>query len=128
MTSYQDALTTRVNQFAELARKEYRAEFEHAVLSTTHPLSRHVLRVASRILSASNLGVVRGETTQPALILPFVQGGDGNSSKNSVNTFGSTVEWDVIVVNDRKIINALASPGKSPHPSCIPFDIEKNLN
>ncbi|KAF8808850.1 hypothetical protein BYT27DRAFT_7188331 [Phlegmacium glaucopus] len=90
-------------EFAELARKEYLAEFEDATLPTTHPLSRHVLRVASRILSASDLGVVRGESVKSALIPRK----DGDVS-NSANT---TVEWEVIVVNDRKIINALASPG-----------------
>ena len=105
-------LTTRVIQFAALARKEYRAEFQHATLPPTHPLSRHVLRVASRILSASNLGVIRGESVYPVPMLPFVQGRDGYPSNSSVNAIGPTTEWDVIVVNDRKIVNALATPGK----------------
>ena len=105
-----------VIQFAELSRKEYRAEFEHATLPTTHPLSRHVQQTVSRILSASNLGVVRGDTSDnPIPTLPFVQGKDGYPSNNSAaNTLGSTVEWDVIVVNDRRIVNALATPGKQP--------------
>ena len=92
-------------------QKKNRAEFEHATLPTTHPLSRHVRHVLSRILSASNLGVVRGDSSDnPVPILPFVQGRDGYPSKSSTNTPGSTVEWDVIVVNDRRI-NALTTPG-----------------
>ena len=106
-------ITTRVIQFTELARTEYRAEFEHATLPTTHPLSRHVLRVASRILSASNLGVVRGEFVKPSLSFPFDPAKDENLSNNNANAIGSTTEWDAIVVNDHKIINALASPGIS---------------
>ena len=99
-----------VFQCAELSRKEYRAEFEHATLPTTHPLSRHVQRVVSRILSASNLGVVRGDSSYDnhVPILPFVQERD---EYPSANTLGSTVKWDVIVVDDRRIINAFAAPG-----------------
>ena len=106
-------LTARVIQLAELSRREYRAEFEHATLPTTHPLSRHVQRVVSRILSASNLGVVRGDSSDnPVTMLPFVQGRNGYPPSNiGGNTLGSTVEWDVIVVNDRRIMNALATPG-----------------
>lgn len=108
-------LTTRVIQFAELSRKEYRAEFEHATLPSTHPLTRRVRHVVSRILSASNLGVVRGDSSDnPIPTLPFVQGKDGYPSNSSTNTLGSTVEWDVIVVNDRRVINALATPGNYP--------------
>lgn len=92
-------------EYAELSRKKYRAEYEHATLPTTHPLSRHVQRVVSRLLSASNLGVLHGDSSDnPVPVLPFVQGRDGN-------LYGSTVKWDVIVVNDRRIINALTTPG-----------------
>lgn len=106
-------LTTPVIQFAELAKKEYRTKFQHATLPSTHPLSRHVLRVASRILSASNLGVVRVESANSVSMLPFAQGRDGGGyrSNSSANDSGSTVTWDVVVVNNPKIINALATPG-----------------
>jgi hypothetical protein len=70
-------------------------------LSPPHILYRDVQLVFSRLLSASNLGVLHGDSSDnPVPVLPFVQGRDGN-------LYGSTVKWDVIVVNDRRIINAL---------------------
>ena len=98
-------------QFSERFRKEYRAEFEHATFPTTHPLSRHVQRVVSRILSASNLGVVRRDSSDnPFSTFPFLQGRGGYPSNSSTNTLESIVDWDVIVVDDRRI-NALVTPG-----------------
>jgi hypothetical protein len=58
-------------------------------------------------------------------MFPFVQGRDGNPSNSSANTIGSAVEWDVIVVNDRKRMNAWASPGTSSPSFRTSFDVEK---
>ena len=98
-------------------------ELRHATLPPDHPLSRHVRRVVTQILHASNLGCIRGEQ-KPSLLSPFGWSVDpeGNSwnpdtdvgaARNPGAAYGPTKEWEVIVVNDMKMINAMASPGKS---------------
>ncbi|KAF8954244.1 peptidase family M48-domain-containing protein [Flammula alnicola] len=70
-------------QIGEVLRKQLREELTPATLPPNHPLSIHVRRVVTRVLHASNLGPV----------------------------YGPDKVWDVIVVNDIKVINAMASPG-----------------
>ncbi|KAF8885540.1 peptidase family M48-domain-containing protein [Gymnopilus junonius] len=105
----------------ELARKQLREELAPNTLPPNHPLSRHVRRVVSRILHASNLGVLRGEE-QRTHLSPFGMGWDseGNvwnpdvefgAARDPKPVYGPTKEWDVIVVNDSKVINAMANPG-----------------
>ena len=97
-------------------------ELRHATLPPDHPLSRHVRRVVTQILHASNLGCIRGEQ-KPSLPSPFGLSVDpeGNTwnpdtdvgaARNPGASYGPTKEWDVIVVNDMKMINAMANPGK----------------
>lgn len=77
-------------------------------------LSKHVRRVVSRILSASNLGVIRGDSRSSAVPQGEQDTGFWNPDEGVENTTAaSTKEWDVIVVNDPKMVNAFASPGKS---------------
>jgi hypothetical protein len=76
-------------------------------------LSRHVRRVATRILAASNLGVIRGDT-----LSPYSQAGQDGASWNPDEEFdkaaaSSAREWDVIVINDPKMVNAQVVPGES---------------
>ncbi|KAF8152548.1 peptidase family M48-domain-containing protein [Crassisporium funariophilum] len=111
-------------EFGELSRNQLRTELEPATLPASHPISRHVYRVVTRILQASNLGVIRGSTqsAQPSILSRFGLGTDtfGNAwnpdsdvgaAADPGPTYGPDKEWDVIVVNDRKMINAMASPG-----------------
>lgn len=100
-----------------------REELAQNTLPPNHPLSRHVRRVVTRILHASNLGVLRGEA-QPLISSPFGFGQDSEGHAwNPDAEFGAAVdpgpvygpskEWDVIVVNDVKTMNAMALPGES---------------
>ncbi|KDR71865.1 hypothetical protein GALMADRAFT_74786 [Galerina marginata CBS 339.88] len=108
-------------KFNELVRNQTREELKDATLPPDHPLSRHVRRVASRILHASNLGILRGEET-PTFLSPFGMGSDAEghswnpdaefgAAKNPGPVYGPSKEWDVIVVNAKEVINAMASPG-----------------
>ncbi|KAF4622327.1 hypothetical protein D9613_009074 [Agrocybe pediades] len=106
---------------AELSRAQLKQELGPLTLPPNHPLTRHVRRVATRILQSSNLGILRGDE-QPNFLSPFGLGLDleGNSwnpdaelgaAKDPGPVYGPTKEWDVIVVNDMKTVNAMASPG-----------------
>ena len=99
-----------------------REELKQSTLSPDHPISRHVRRVVTRILQASNLGSIRGEERQ-ILLSPFglrvdTEGNvwnpdtDLGAAKIPGESYGPKKEWDVIVVNDKKMINAMANPGK----------------
>lgn len=91
-------------------------------LPLNHPITRHVRRVVSRILRASNLGTLAGEASHETGLAGF--GGfdtfgreilhpdvDLGASAHPTETYGPNKEWDVMVVNDRKMVNALAVPG-----------------
>ncbi|KAH9475558.1 Mitochondrial metalloendopeptidase OMA1 [Psilocybe cubensis] len=107
-------------QFAEMTRKQMRASFGSNTLPPNHPVSRHVRRVVSRILHASNLGVLHGES--PLISSPFGLGHDSEghawnpdagfgAAADPGDAYGPSKEWDVIVVNDVKTMNAMALPG-----------------
>jgi len=104
-----------------MTRQSLLHELQGSILPPNHPLDRHVRRVVSRVLHASNLGVLRGEA-QPSLS-PFgvrsdFEGDSWNpdadfgAAKDPGPSYGPSKEWDVIVVNDPKMINAMASPGR----------------
>ena len=104
-----------------MLRQSLRNELQDSILPPNHPLSRHVRRVVSRILHASNLGVLRGEAQQsfsPFGVRSNFEGdswnpdADSGAATDSGPTYGPSKEWDVIVVNDPKMINAMASPGR----------------
>lgn len=106
-----------------MTRESLRNELQGSILPPNHPLSRHVRRVVSRVLHASNLGILRGEA-QPSPS-PFGVRSDFEGTGDTWNpdrdfgaatdpgpSYGPSKEWDVIVVNDPKMINAMASPGR----------------
>ena len=77
-----------------------------------------------RILYASNLGSIRGEE-KPDILSPFGLGidaggqmwnpdADVGAAKDPGASYGPKKEWDVIVVNDKNIVNAMANPGNVP--------------
>lgn len=104
-----------------MTRKQLYQEYGAHILAPTHPVSRHVRRVVSRILTASNLGVIRGEERREATLFGFDNfGGFGGfsspdsslgASTHPSEAYGPEKQWDVLVVNDRKMINAMATPG-----------------
>ena len=98
-----------------------REELKHATLPPGHPLTLHVHRVVKRILHASNLGSIRGEE-KPTLVSPIGLGtdeegrvwnpdADVGAARDPGAPYGPNKEWDVIVVNDKRVVNAMANPG-----------------
>ncbi|KAF5312364.1 hypothetical protein D9619_002675 [Psilocybe cf. subviscida] len=117
-------------KLGETMRKSIRSEFATTTLPPNHTLSVHVRRVVSRILEANNLGVLHDDTPpkRPASLFgarmdpadaadnwnpdAHFGGGGGEASKTGMApVYGPQKVWDVIVVNDKKMINAMASPG-----------------
>lgn len=116
-------------------RQEIRREYAAQTLPPNHTLSLHVRRVVARILEANSLGVLRdGSDTPRKAPMPPVGGahmdqgdasfdnwnpdtqhhfgGDGAGETRMAPVYGPQKLWDVIVVNDKKMINAMASPGE----------------
>ncbi|KAF8057445.1 peptidase family M48-domain-containing protein [Lyophyllum atratum] len=120
-------------KFGKMAREQTLQEYQGRTLPPNHPISRHVHRVVSRILTASNLGHIRGEPPTSHFLSPtahqthgqageeaawnpdaqFRHGSEneGGGGRGSRGVEGHEREWDVIVVNDNKMINAMALPG-----------------
>ncbi|RDB18944.1 Mitochondrial metalloendopeptidase OMA1 [Hypsizygus marmoreus] len=103
--------------FGKLAREQSLIEYKGSILPAQHPLSRHVRRVVARILTSSNLGVIRGDTGPLSAVhvspVPFAaeEVAWNPDAQYGNTTAGPEKEWDVIVVNDSKMINAQAVPG-----------------
>ena len=104
-----------------MTRKSLRNDLQDSILPPNHPLSRNVRRVAARILHSSNLGILPGEA-QPSLS-PFgmVSNFEGDAwnpdadygaATDPGSSYGPNKEWDVIVVDNSNIINAMATPGR----------------
>lgn len=94
-----------------MLRAQSKEEFRGRVLPASHPVARHVRRVASHIINTANLGHIVGDP-QPFLspaLSPDVWNPD---TEIAVQRRGEK-EWDVIVVNDTKMVNAQALPGTS---------------
>ncbi|GLB43055.1 putative peptidase family M48 [Lyophyllum shimeji] len=110
-------------RFGRMAREQTLQEYRERTLPYNHPISRHVRRVVSRILAASNLGHIRGEPPEAHFNAPATYHAEAGeeapwdpdtrfqSPSGNVGPYGHQKEWDVIVVNDPKMINAQALPG-----------------
>ena len=72
------------------------------MLSPNHPLARHVRRTVTRILEANNLGRLKSPTMAVA---PW--------SDASLFAGSGKKEWELMVVKDDQIVNAMASFGVS---------------
>lgn len=104
-------------------------------------ITQHVHRVVSRILDANDLGTLRGDLraspmpARTALRRGFGFGGGGDDDGSGDGSGGEHApdlwdpdatgrgaahgvgrkEWNLLVVNDEKVINAMAAPGPSWH-------------
>ncbi|KAE9404927.1 hypothetical protein BT96DRAFT_812719 [Gymnopus androsaceus JB14] len=104
-------------EIGKVALKETINEFGPKILPPNHPISMHVKRVVQNVLDASGLGIVKGYTQHPQLQsnLDFVSD-DWKNTDTLASPPHSAIaspnrEWEVLVVNDRKIVNAAATPG-----------------
>ncbi|KAG7093373.1 hypothetical protein E1B28_007054 [Marasmius oreades] len=99
-------------KMGDLTRQQTYQEYQGQIVPPHHPVSIHVRRVVSQILAASNLGVVKGHTPVVQSPIDNVWNPDATSEyTRSDATLGDQREWDVVVVNDQKMINAAALPG-----------------
>ncbi|KAJ8488027.1 hypothetical protein ONZ51_g3798 [Trametes cubensis] len=94
---------------AEAAHQQMLQEFKGKVLPPDHPLTRHIRRVVTRILEANNLGTLEAPDVhtrhRPATDIWAA----GDVDRISPEAGGK--EWHLFVVNDDKVVNAMASFG-----------------
>ncbi|KAJ3556855.1 hypothetical protein NM688_g1791 [Phlebia brevispora] len=102
-------------QLAAAAREELIQEFGRKALPANHPLTIHVRRVVSRILEANNLGTLKSSGKPSAFREPDdvwdPDGAFGSSRTEQVNPGAGGREWELMVVNDDKMVNAMAAFG-----------------
>ncbi|KAH0830443.1 peptidase family M48-domain-containing protein [Lanmaoa asiatica] len=87
------------------------SDFEGKILPAHHPITRHVHRVVSDLLEASDLGTLHSSDPRksPADDDGFWHDDPFAAARTSPDRGGK--EWNLLVVNDPKIVNALASFG-----------------
>ncbi|KAG2126057.1 peptidase family M48-domain-containing protein [Suillus clintonianus] len=102
---------------AQAAYDELLAEFRGKVLPSNHPVTRHVQRVVNRILESSDLGHLRSSEPRRSLAElpddfwsedPFTT---GRPSGESSTPESGGKEWNLLVVNDPSVVNAMATFG-----------------
>jgi hypothetical protein len=104
---------------AKEAYSQLAEEFQGRILPPQHPITRHVERVVNRILHANNLGSLAhaahgsGRPVTPESIFgaddPWASGGTDQGAPLAPESGGR--EWRLLVVNDEKMVNAMASFG-----------------
>ncbi|CCM00306.1 uncharacterized protein FIBRA_02336 [Fibroporia radiculosa] len=99
-------------KLAKVSYEELLSEYQGKILPEHHPLTRHVRRVVSRILEASNLGTLAFE--KPGYLVTTGPSDDlWSTSTQTADTppgAGGRV-WNLLVVNDDRMVNAMASYG-----------------
>lgn len=97
---------------AAAAHEELLNEFQGRILPPDHPVTRRVARVVSRILAANHLGALKATTAPVGARVPsddFWGSGVPNGADLAPEVGGR--EWHLMVVNDEKMVNAMASFG-----------------
>jgi len=111
----------------EASYDELSKEFRGKLIPPTHVITQHVHRVVSRILEANDLGTLRSDlrTPLPARTVPqpgfgFGSGDveegtaevwDPDATGRNAARGTAKKEWNLLVVNDEKVVNAMAAPG-----------------
>lgn len=104
------------SKLAQAAYAQLLAEFRGKILPADHPITRHVRRVITGILDANNLGTLHSSEPhrQPSAEGDF-WGEDpyGAARPQTVNATPESggKEWNLLVVNDPKVVNAMAMFG-----------------
>jgi len=100
-------------KMAKESHEELLNEFRGKILSPDHPLTQAVREVVARILEASNLGSLKAEPAfiqQVGASIEDLWHADVQASDDPVPGSGGR-EWRLMVVNDPKVVNAMASFG-----------------
>lgn len=104
-------------KLAQVAYDELLNEFRGKILPSNHSVTRHVQRVVSRILESSDLGQLRSSEPRRSLVEalddfwsedPFTS---GRPSGESSTPESGGKEWNLLVVNDPSVVNAMATFG-----------------
>ena len=99
---------------AKESHEELLQEFRGKILPPNHPLTQAVRVIVTRILEASNLGSLK---TEPAFIqqtetsIEDLWHADVQNRDEPVPGSGGR-EWRLMVVDDPKVVNAMASFGQ----------------
>ena len=99
---------------AKTSHEQLLKEFRGKILPPNHPLTQAVRDVVTRILEASNLGSLKAEPTfiqQAGTSIEDLWQADVRNKEEPVPGSGGR-EWRLIVVNDPKVVNAMASFGQ----------------
>ncbi|KAI0091759.1 peptidase family M48-domain-containing protein [Irpex rosettiformis] len=95
-----------------MTRRELLKDFEGKILSPNHPLTLHVAGVVNKILKANDLGSLKAP--HPARVLGNATDDDFWSDSSRMDAFppeSGGKEWELLVVDDDKVINAAAAYG-----------------
>lgn len=116
-------------KLATVMRDTAYEQFKNKILPADHPLATQIRGIVSRILTANGLGRLRDQGpsggtkavrsvddwSQPAgeeeLWNPDLQSADQYQTSAIPNVEGAAGEWDLIVVNDKRFVNAYADIG-----------------
>ncbi|KAL1942267.1 hypothetical protein VTO73DRAFT_6331 [Trametes versicolor] len=99
------------SSLAEESHQQLMQQFKGKVLPPNHPVTRHIRRVVERILEANNLGKLKPSGEQPR-VLPSVDVWSAIGADDLPPDVGGNLkEWHLFVVNDDKMVNAMASFG-----------------
>lgn len=101
---------------AKLEKASYASllsEFEGKILPAHHPITHHVHRVVSDLLEASDLGALSSNNPRkpPVDDDGFWHDDPFGTARPHDSPGGSGKQWNLLVVDDPKIVNALASFG-----------------
>lgn len=102
-------------ELAEVSRDELLREYKGKILPPNHPITRHVRRVLTRLLDGSDLGTLRDAAPprshrQPSEDDVWNPDSDLGRTEDVAPGVGGR-QWELIVVNDDKVVNAAASYG-----------------
>ena len=99
---------------AKESHEQLLQEFRGKILPPNHPLTQVVRGVVTRILEASNLGSLKTEPTfiqQIGTSIEDLWHADVQNRDEPVPGSGGR-EWRLMVVDDPKVVNAMASFGQ----------------
>ncbi|KAG2354235.1 peptidase family M48-domain-containing protein [Suillus spraguei] len=104
-------------KLAQAAYDELLTEFRGKILPSNHPITQHVQRVVNRVLESSDLGHLRSSEPRRSLVeaLDDFWSEDsfttGRPSGESSTPESGGKEWNLLVVNDPSVVNAMATFG-----------------
>lgn len=101
-------------QMAKASHEQLLQEFRGKILPPNHPLTQAVREVVTKILEASNLGSLKSEPTfiqQTDASIEDLWHADLQKGEEPVPGSGGR-EWRLMVVDDPKVVNAMASFGQ----------------